>query len=57
MFLRGMLMMLAIMLLVSVGCGSSNTNPTQPKMTDAQIKEVMEKGKKDALNERGDKRG
>jgi hypothetical protein len=43
---------LAAGLAAGVGC-SSDTEPTQPKMTDEQIKELMKQGQQQSMKERG----
>jgi hypothetical protein len=45
---------LAAVLAAGVGC-SGQSEPTQPKLTDEQIQDVMKKGKEDARKERGNR--
>ena len=45
---------LAAFLAAGVGC-SGQSEPTQPKLSDDQIKEVMQKGKEESKKERGNR--
>jgi hypothetical protein len=45
---------LAAVLAASVGC-SGQSVPTQPKLSDEQIKDAMKKGKEEARKERGNR--
>ena len=45
---------LAVFLAAGVGC-SGQSVPTQPELSDEQVKEAMQQGKERALKERGNR--
>jgi hypothetical protein len=44
----------AAVLAAAAGC-SSRAEPTQPRMTDEQVKELMKQGKEESRKERGNR--
>lgn len=48
-------LVIAGLLLTATGCGSSE--PAQPKLSDSQVKDIMNQGKSQGDKERGGKGG